>query len=217
MMIDLGAQLAAATYSIITFTYFSLVVTTMLILAVRQFRHSSGVQRLPAGLLTLGSAFGGALCLAVLIMDVAQVSGYLDLMRALQPAYGPLSLLAFLFLCGGFAIQPALRHAQHRFLRKRAERLATQLEPLWGRASLVRPGLSRTEPLAVSVEEDPESRLHRQIFEIRDARIDPRVTFEISAAERELLERAESHLVGYDTTASTSASPTSRITQEGRS
>lgn len=216
-MIDFGAQPAAATYSIITFTYFGLVVTTMMILAARQYRDSSGIQRLPAGLLSLGSALGGALCLVVLTMDVAHVTGHLDLMRAIQPAYGPLSLLTFLFLCGGFAVQPAVRRAQHSVRRKRATGLATQLEPLWNRASLVRPGLSRTDPLAAS-EEDPESRLHRQIVEIRDAMVDPRVTFDISAAERTLLERAESHLLGLDTTATqTNASPVSQVDERGRS
>lgn len=36
------------------------------------------------------------------------------------------------------------------------------------------------------------------IVEIRDAMIDPRITFDISAEDRALLERAESHLVGND-------------------
>ncbi len=44
-------------------------------------------------------------------------------------------------------------------------------------------------PLAASAD-DLESRLHREIVEIRDAMIDPRVTFDISAAERALLEIA---------------------------
>ena len=139
------------------------------------------------------------------------------LLAVLVRAPGPLSLLAFLFLCSGFAVQPAVRRAQHNMRRKRTTGLATQLEPLWNRASLVRPGLSRTDPLAASVE-DPESRLHREIVEIRDAMIDPRVTFDISAAERTLLERAESHLLGPDTTATpTTASPVSQVDEGGRS
>lgn len=216
-MIDLGAQPAAAAYSIINFSYFFLVITTMMILAARQYLRSSGIQRLPAALLSLGSAFGGALCLTVLIMDVAHVTGHLDLMRAVQPAYEPLSLLAFLFLCAGFAAQPAVRRAQHDMRRKRTVGLATQLEPLWKRASLVRPGLSQADPLAASAD-DLESRLHREIVEIRDAMIDPRVTFDISAAERALLNRAESHLLGLDTRATrTTASPGGRVGQEGSS
>ena len=38
------------------------------------------------------------------------------------------------------------------------------------------------------------------IVEIRDAMIGPRIIFDISADDRDLLERAESHLVGNDTT-----------------
>lgn len=206
-MSDLGAQPAAATYSIINFTYGGLVIATMMILAARQYRQSSAIQRLPAGLLSLGSAFGVALCLAVVIMDVAHVTGHLNLMRAVQPAYGPLSLLTFLFLCAGFAAQPAVRRAQHYIRHRRTADRAAQLEPLWNRATLVRPGLSQADPLAASAE-DPEGRLHRQIVEIRDAMIDPRVIFDISKAERTLLECAESHLLGLDrTTAHTSRAP----------
>lgn len=66
----------------------------------------------------------------------------------------------------------------------------------------MRPGLSQADPLAASTE-DPEGRLHRLIVEIRDAMIDPRITFDISAEDRALLERAESHLVGNDTAVAT--------------
>ena len=199
-MNDLGAQPAAAAYSIINFTYGATVITAMMILATQRYRHSTGIQRLPAGLLAMGSASGVTLCLAVIVMDVAHVTDHLDLMHAIQPAYGPLSLLTFLFLCAGFAAQPALRRAQHCLRRRRTADLAAQMEPLWNRATEVRPGLSQADPHAASTEE-PEGRLHREIVEIRDAMIDPRVSFEVSTAERTLLERAESHLLGCDRTA----------------
>ena len=70
-MSDLGAQPATAVYSIINFSYGALVIATMLVLAARQYRHSTGIQRLPAALLSLGSTFGVALCLAVIVMDIA--------------------------------------------------------------------------------------------------------------------------------------------------
>ena len=201
-MSDLGAQPATAAYSIITFVYGGIVIAAMLTLAARRYRHSAGVQRLPAALLTLGSAFGVALCLAVIVMDISHVTGRLGLLHAVQPAYGPLSLLTFLFLCAGFAAQPAVRRAQHYLRDKRTAALAAQLESLWNRATQVRPGLSQADPLAASTE-DPEGRLHRVIVEIRDAMIDPRITFDISAEDRALLERAESHLVGNDTAVAT--------------
>ena len=194
-MSDLGAQPATAAYSIINFAYCGLIIATMMLLAARRYRHSSGIQRLPAGLLTLGSAFGVALCLAVIVMDIAHVTGRLDLMRAVQPAYGPLSLLTFLFLCAGFAAQPAVRRAQYYLRGKRTASLAAQLEPLWNRAISVRPGLSQADLRATNAE-DHEGRLHREIVEIRDAMIDPRVSFDTSRTERTLLEHAESHLLG---------------------
>ena len=201
-MNDFGAQPATAAYSIITFVYGGIVIAAMLTLAARRYRHSAGVQRLPAALLTLGSAFGVALCLAVIVMDIAHATGHLNLMHAIQPAYDPLSVLTFVFLCAGFAVQPAVRRAQHHARRRHTISFAAQLEQLWHRATLARPGLSHADPLATN-SEDPEGHLHRMIVEIRDAMIDPRITFDTSRTERALLERAESHLVGNDTTVAT--------------
>ncbi len=48
-MIDLGAQPAAAVYSIINFTYCLVIVVAMLVLAIRQYRHNTGIQHLPRG------------------------------------------------------------------------------------------------------------------------------------------------------------------------
>ena len=87
--------------------------------------------------------------------------------------------------------------AGHRARRRHTISFAAQLEPLWHRATLARPGLSQADPLAAN-SEDPEGHLHRVIVEIRDAMIDPRITFDISTDDRDLLERAESHLVGSD-------------------
>lgn len=39
-------------------------------------------------LLTLGSAFGVALFLAVIVMDIVHVTGRLSLLHAIQPASG---------------------------------------------------------------------------------------------------------------------------------
>ncbi|CCI52298.1 MAB_1171c family putative transporter [Nostocoides jenkinsii] len=201
-MSDLGAQPATAVYSIINFSYGALVIATMLVLAARQYRHSTGIQRLPTALLSLGSTFGVALCLAVIVMDIAHAIGHLDLMHTIQPAYSPLSALTFLFLCAGFAVQPAVRRAQHHARQRQTITFTAQLEPLWLRATRARPGLSQADPLAAN-SEDPEGHLHRVIVEIRDAMIDPRLTFDISAEDRDLLECAESHLVGSETAVAT--------------
>ena len=201
-MIDLGAQPAAAVYSIINFTYCLVIVVAMLVLAIRQYRHNTGIQHLPAALLSLGSAFGVALCLAVIVMDVAHATGHLDLMHTIQSAYDPLSVLTFVFLCAGFAIQPAVRRAQHRARQRQTVALTAQLESLWHQATRARPGLSQADPLAAN-SEDPEGHLHREIVEIRDAMIDPRIAFNTSTDDRNLLDRAEAHLLGKDTTVET--------------
>lgn len=187
----------------------------MMILAGGQYRRSNGAQRIPAGLLVVGSTLGVALCVVVLIMDVAHVIGNLDLMDAVAVAYGPLYLLAFIFLCAGLAGQPAIRFGRDRARGVRTRGLVTQLEPMWRRATLVRPGLSQTDASAASIE-DQETRLHRAIVEIRDAMIDPRVSFEVTSHDRALLGRAEDHLLGHDKRgAQAAASSSTRRGSEG--
>lgn len=194
-MADLGDQPAAATYSIINFLYCGIVVAAMLALAARQYQSTRGVARLPAALLILGSTFGVALCLTVLIMDISHVGGHVDLLHAVEPAYSPLSLLTFLFLCAGFTAQPVVRQAQRHARRRRTTALAAGLEPLWERATRARPALSTVEPRATRTD-DPEGRLHRKIVEIRDAMIDGRVAFTTTDQERALLDESERHLLG---------------------
>lgn len=194
-MLDLGAQPVAAFYSIISFTYCGIVLTAMLVLAIRQCASDIGIPRLPAALLAVGSACGIALCIVVLIMDIAHVAGALDLMGTAALAYNPLTVLTFAFLCIGFAGQPALRFVKNRLRRVKTDVLIAQLEPIWFQALRKHPGLSGALP-ETSRFDDPEARLHRQIVEIRDAMLDPKARLDVSASEIALLERAELHLLG---------------------
>ncbi|MFE2773829.1 DUF6545 domain-containing protein [Microbacterium resistens] len=194
-MRDLGAQPWVAAYSIIMFTYCGIILGAMLTLAMRQFRIGKGAQLIPALLLLIGSSSGIALSVAVITMDLAHVTGNLQFMRSVSAAYGPLSLLAFLFLCAGFAVQPMVRNLQERARRARTAEMLQRLDSLWHQAVRVRPGLSRAQSSTSQIE-DEESRLHREIVEIRDAMIDPRTAFELTKAEVTLLEQAERHLLG---------------------
>ena len=72
--------------------------------------------------------------------------------------------------------------------------LVDRVTPIWERANAVRPGMSQRGDGFQG--DEAEAQLHRQVVEIRDAVIDPRVTFELSASERELLDEAETHLLG---------------------
>lgn len=196
-MLDLGYQPAAAAYSVIHFAYYAIVLTAMAVLAARQLRVNQGVQLLPPASLVLGSVFGFALTVVVITMDLAHVGGNLDLMTAVSVAYNPLYLLTFLFLCFGFAGQPVARTLYARSREQATRALARQLEPLWARATAVRPGISQSEDSPFHAD-DGEALLHRQVVEIRDAMIDTRVSFEVSDDERGLVERAERHLLGAD-------------------
>ncbi len=199
-MMDLGAQPVAAIYSIVSFAYCGIVLTAMLVLAIRQCTSDTGIPRIPAALLALGSACGVALCIVVLIMDVSHVAGAIDLMNAAALGYNPLTVLTFVFLCMGFAGQPALRFIKNRLRRVKTDVLIAQLEPIWFQALRKHPGLSGALP-ETSRFDDPEARLHRQIVEIRDAMLDPEAQLDVSESEIALLERAEQHLLGDAPTA----------------
>jgi hypothetical protein len=193
-MLDLGAQPAAAGYSMIQFTYDGVIVTAMAAAAARQIGQSRGADRLPPVSLVIGSLSGLALSIVIIAMDVAHLAGNLGLMFGLGAAYDPLFLSTFVFLCLGLAGQPALRWARARS-RARATRVrVNRVTPIWDRASRVRPGLSQYGAGIAS--EGAETQLHRQVVEIRDAVIDPRVTFDFSDDERVVVDEAEAHLIG---------------------
>jgi hypothetical protein len=194
-MLDLGAQPVTAAYSTIQFGYYGIVLTAMAALAASQLRISGGIRALSPALLVAGSVFGILLSVVVIAMDVAHVAGNLALMAAMDVVYSPLYLSTFLFLCAGFASGPAARTVQARSREQKTRSLTRELAPIWAEATKARPGISQNESLAFQPPE-PASLLHRQVVEIRDALIDARVTFDISERDREVLERAESHLLG---------------------
>ena len=211
-MLDLGAQPAAAAYSMIQFSYCGTVLTAMAALAARQLRSSNGVQRLPPASLLVGSIFGVVLSVVVITMDVAHVASNLEFMAAISIAYGPILLLTIFFLCLGFAGQPAARALQARARERRTRVLINELGPIWAEATRVRPGISHNEHVPFHADE-PETLLHRQVVEIRDAMIDTRVSFEVSDQDRQLVERAERHLLGAGSP--DSGPVASRVTAKG--
>jgi hypothetical protein len=198
-MLDLGDQPAAAAYSMIYFVYYGIVLTAMAALAVRQFRISEGAQLLPPVALLVGCVFGVLLSIVVITMDLAHVVGDLELMAAVALAYGPLYLLTFFFLCLGFAGQPAAHTLQARSRERKTRTLVVELGPIWAEATRVRPGISQNEDVAFHAD-DPETLLHRQVVEIRDAMIDTRVSFDLSDQGSDLVKRAERHLLGTGST-----------------
>ncbi|WP_157009126.1 DUF6545 domain-containing protein [Agromyces laixinhei] len=198
-MLDLGGQPAAAIYSMIHFTYYAIVLAAMAAVAAHQALVSRGILTAPPILLVVGCVFGIALTVDVVVMDLAHIAGNLDLMEAAATMYSPLHLMTFLFLCSGFAGQPASRAFKARARARTTRMLTRELAPAWNAASAVHPGISQQADAAFDPA-DPEALLHRQVVEIRDAMIDTRVVFTISDADRMVLDRAERHLVGADST-----------------
>ncbi|MCY7413783.1 MAG: hypothetical protein LH471_12230 [Salinibacterium sp.] len=213
-MLDLGEQPATAAYSMIQFFYYGVVLSAMAVLAARQLRSSEGVQRLPPASLLVGSILGVGLSLVVITMDVAHVAGNLRLLATVAIAYGPVFLLTIFFLCLGFAGQPAARTVQAQSRERKTRMLADELAPIWAAATKVRPGISQNEQVPFHAN-DPETLLHRQVVEIRDAMIDTRVSFDVSDGDRQLVERAERHLLGAGSTDAAPA-PSPATTGEGQ-
>ncbi|TFB66172.1 DUF6545 domain-containing protein [Cryobacterium sp. Hz9] len=211
-MIELGEQPAAAAYSMIQFTYYAIVLAAMAALAARQFRGSEGAQRMPPASLLLGSISGVALSIIVITMDLAHMVRNLNLMAGVAIAYEPLHLLTFLFLCLGFAGQPAARTLQARSRDQNTRTLVHDLEPIWAAATTARPGISQIENASFNTA-DPETLLHRQVVEIRDAMIDTRVEFDVSADDRQLIERAERYLLGTRSSDAAPVAPPARQSQ----
>ncbi|MGX5695113.1 DUF6545 domain-containing protein [Agromyces soli] len=206
-MLDFGAQPAATVYSMTLFTYYAVVLAAMATVAIRQARVSRGILVAPPILLVIGCAFGIALTVDVILMDLAHFAGRPDLMAAAAMPYSMLYLLTFVFLCGGFASQPAARAFRARARARTTQTLIRELAPIWHAASAVHPGISQ-RPDAAFDATDPEALLHRQVVEVRDAMIDTRVAFSISDADRQVLERAERHLVGEES----KSPPQTRVT-----
>jgi hypothetical protein len=196
----------------IQFSYYAIVLSAMAALAARQLRSSEGAQRMPPASLLLGSICGVALSIVVITMDLAHVVRNLTLMTSVAVAYEPLHLLTFLLLCLGFASQPAARTLQARSRDQNTRTLVHDLEPIWAAATMARPGISQIEQAAFNAA-DPETLLHRQVVEIRDAMIDTRVEFDVSAGDRELIERAERYLLG---TRSSDAAPVAPPARQGQ-
>ena len=170
-MIDLGAQPAAAAYSMIQFTYYGIVVGTMAVLASRQYRLSAGVQRLPAGSLVVGALLGVAFCVVVLIMDVAHLVGRVDVMSAVSIAYAPLYLLTFLFLCVGLAGQPTVRFLR---ARRRATRTRSAGQRTLARMASGNDRSAGTEPVGCRIRAYRGSRGAVASASRRDSRRDDR-------------------------------------------
>lgn len=206
-MLDLGGQPAATVYSMIHFVYYGIVLTAMATLAARQLRSSKGAQLMPPAFLLVGGLLGVLLSVVVITMDLAHLVGNSNLMVAVAVAYGPLYLLTFFFLCLGFAGQPAARTLQARSRQRRTRMLVDELAPIWTEATRARPGISQNKDVAFHTDE-PDALLHRQVVEIRDAMIDTRVSFDMSDQDKEVVERAERHLLWADpTNPGTVASP----------
>jgi len=193
-MLDFGAQPAAAIYSIVQYLYCGMVVAGMGLASHRQARESQGLLQGATVALTVGAAFGVLLCVTVLSMDLAHVAGALALLSSLGVVYELLYILTFGFFCYGLASQSVILWLRRMHRERRTRSFLRKLTPIWEEATRVRPGVDLNRPSSDGPDAD-ETRLHRQVVEIRDAMIDPRIDFPLHETARQLIDAAEAHLL----------------------
>lgn len=189
-MVDYGDQLAAGVYSGAQFLYLLGVLSSLLIIAVRELRSEHKRIASVAWLLAIGSVFGILLSVDVILMDVANVAGWSGFLAAMQAPYGVLQVATFLFLCSGLGLAPIVRWVRESRWKRRTTLQLERIHPLWTTATAARPSIS------AGIESvSPADVLHRRVVEIHDAALDNRNQFHLSDDDRRLLANVEDHLM----------------------
>jgi len=186
-----GDHPAAAVYSSTQYVYFVIVFGALLLTAIATIREGKLAREKVAGaLLATGSVCTMALSLTVIGMNTAQLIGGLDAAEPWRPAYYGLQIGTFLFLTVGLALAPIARWIGQSRRERHVQRYLDRITPLWQEATQARASLHLE-----TGEGDANHRLHRRIVEIRDAAMDGRNDFDLTADDRRLLAEAEDRLV----------------------
>lgn len=186
-----GEYPAAAVYSSTQYVYFLYVFTALGLYAISTIRDSTYArEKIAGGLLLAGSVCTLALSVTVIGMNIADLVGGPTAAEAWRPWYYVLQIGTFLFLTAGLATAPIVRWVGQSRRDRQVKRYLSRLAPLWQEAVAARPS-----PGLESDTSDNEDRLHRRIVEIRDAAMDRRNGFELTAEDRRLLAEAEDQLL----------------------
>lgn len=145
------------------------------------------------------------LCVAVGVIDTTHVTVIIAVLEATIPVYGSPVLAMSMMLFSGFFAQPLTRLLLTRIHHLLKDELIVQLDPVWLGANALLRGLSNRLTATLSLD-DPDARLDRQVVEIRDAKIHPRMNFILSHCQPALVERTKRRHFG--------AAPPVRATKE---
>lgn len=181
-MADYGAQLPAALYSIVQFSYVGLVMMTTAVACIR-YRGSMTTPgfRIGLAIIAAGCLSTIALALVILALDLLHVVGS-PLMNAVGALYSPVYVLSVALLCTGFATAPLSRFVRRIVTQRRISVSLKELGVILSRRT-------REAPPAL-VLESREAQLHRLVVSLRDA-ITAQPDEPLAPGDATALERAE--------------------------
>lgn len=193
-MAELGAQPAAAVYSITQYAYCGIVISALGISCLYEVSRTTGSARVAVALILTGTVLAAATCILIIAMDVVHLVGNEPVLGALQTVYDPMYAGAIAFLCAGLALGPIMRTVSNTRRWATTARLVRELRPAWETAVMLRPSLTRLGVLTMSARSAEET-LHRQVVEIRDVAGQSSGIILLTATDESLLEIAEEHLM----------------------
>jgi hypothetical protein len=184
-MVDYGAQIPAALYSIVQFSYVGLVMMTTAVACIRhRGSMTSAGFRVGLAIIAAGCVSTIALVAVILTLDVLHVIGS-PLMGAVGSLYSPVYVLSVGLLCTGFATAPLSRFVGRIVTRRRISMSLEELGTILSR---------RTGSIPpVLAADSREAQLHRLVVSLRDA-VTAQPDEPLTPADTTALERAE-HLL----------------------
>ncbi len=175
-MLDYGNQPAAALYSGVQYLYILAVMAGTLatcrsnVPQMRRRRFRVGFR-----IIALGCIAGIVLCLSVLVMDAANVTGNEELRSAVGTVYDVSNPLTVVLLSVGLAVAPIGRIISDLSVRRQIRRLEPRLRAVWLATVARTPAVSLVGTTAQSVTEghgkgagSAADTIHRLVIEIHD-------------------------------------------------
>lgn len=198
-MLDYGSQPAAALYSGIQYLYILAVMVGTLATCHRNVPQMRR-RRFRAGfrIIALGCMAGIVLCLSVLVMDAANVTGNEELRGAAGIVYDVSNPLTVVLLSAGLAVAPIGRILSDLSARRQIRVLEPRLRAVWLATVAQTPAVSLVGTTAQSVTAghgksrgSTADTIHRLVIEIHDWMDLSGNQGQMSAADRNTVNQAE--------------------------
>ncbi len=190
-MAEHGTQPAASAYSAVQYLFVGSVTLLTAVACFRAFpRMPAPTNRVAFLLLAVGSAFGVAVSVLVLVFDVTNVlTPQANVAGRLGWFYDSLFASAIVLMALGLAMPPIGRRIYDGIRSVRARRMHALLQPIWDKTAAER---FVTTP---SPRSTPVDQLRRAFIEVQDSLLrTPVLTDELAPDERQTLEAVDQFL-----------------------